>query len=146
MLRKLSERYPPRKTRVSRWKAPAVSHHVPERSFLIKGRNDGRTDVPDESDDAELEEQLRQIAARLDPVPQRLLEAAVDSYTWRTIDSDLPDFLFASLAADDAALVRGRGRAGLLPSEESALPTDVEAPGRGPARRITAQLAPPQRA
>src|SRR5258708_39306106 len=107
MLRKLSERYPPRKTRVSRWKAPAVSHHVPERSFLIKGRNDGRTDVPDESDDAELEEQLRQIAARLDPVPQRLLEAAVDSYTWRTIDSDLAELAFHSLADDDEALLPG---------------------------------------
>src|SRR5258708_12576964 len=109
----------------------------------IRGRNGGRTDVPGESDDKELMEQLRQIAARLDPVPQRLLEAAVASYTWRTIDSDLAELVFDSLADDDVALVRGPEHARLLSFEASGLTIDVEVTGTGPDRRITRQLPPP---
>ena len=102
--------------------------------------------MPGESDDKELMEQLRQIAARLDPVPQRLLEAAVASYTWRTIDSDLAELVFDSLADDDVALVRGPEHARLLSFEASGLTIDVEVTGTGPDRRIIGQLAPPQRA
>jgi hypothetical protein len=101
--------------------------------------------VPDESDDAELEEQLRRIAARFDPVPPQLLEAAVDSYTWRTVDSDLAELVFDSLA-DDVALVRGPEHARLLSFEASGLTIDVEVTGSGPDRRIIGQLAPPQQA
>jgi hypothetical protein len=110
---------------------------------MIRG-DDGRTDVLDETEDEELEEQLRQIAARLDPVPPPLLEAAMDSYTFRTIDSDLAELVFDSLADDQAALVRGRDDARLLSFEASGLTIDVQVTGSGPDRRIIGQLAPPQ--
>src|SRR5258708_35730200 len=112
----------------------------------IRGRNGGRTDVPGESDDKELIEQLRQTAALLDPVPQRLREAAVAYYTGRTTDSDLAELVFDSLADDDVALVRGPEHARLLSFEASGLTIDVEVTGTGPDRRIIGQLAPPQRA
>lgn len=101
--------------------------------------------MPDESDDAKLQEQLRQIAARFDPVPPRLLEAAVESYTWRTVDSDLAELVFDSLADDDVALIRGPEHARLLSFEASGLTIDVEVTGSGPDRGIVGQLAPPQR-
>jgi hypothetical protein len=102
--------------------------------------------VPDEPDDDELEEQLRELAARFDPVPPRLLDAAADSYTWRTVDSDLAELVFDSLADDHAALVRGREHARLLSFEAGALTIDLEIAGSGPDRRVIGQLAPPQRA
>jgi hypothetical protein len=102
--------------------------------------------VADELDDAELEDQLRQIAARFDPVPPQLLDAAVDSCTWRTVDSDLAELVFDSLADDHVALVRGREQARLLSFEASGLIIDLEVTGSGPDRTIIGQLAPPQRA
>jgi hypothetical protein len=102
--------------------------------------------VPDEPDDTKLEEQLRETAARLDPVPPRLLRAAVDSYTWRTVDSDLAELVFDSLADDHVTLVRGREHARLLSFEAGGLSIDVQVTGSGPDRRIVGQLAPPQRA
>ncbi len=101
--------------------------------------------MPDESDDAELKEQLREIAARFDPVPPRLLKAAVDSYTWRTADSELAELVFDSLADDNVALVRGPEQARLLSFQASGLTIDVEVTSSGPDRKIIGQLAPPQR-
>jgi hypothetical protein len=101
--------------------------------------------VPDEPDDAELNEQLREIAAQFDPVPPRLLRTAVDSYTWRTVDSDLAELVFDSLADDRVALVRGQEHARLLSFEASGLTIDVQVTGSGPDRKIIGQLAPPQR-
>ena len=102
--------------------------------------------MPDEPDDTELEEELREIAARLDPVPPRLLTAAVDSYTWRTVGSDLAELVFDSLADDHVALVRGQEHARLLSFESGGLTIDVQVSGGGPDRRIVGQLAPPRRA
>jgi hypothetical protein len=100
--------------------------------------------VPDEPDDTELEEQLREIIARLDPVPPRLLKAAVDCYTWRTVDSELAELVFDSLADDHVTLVRGREHARLLSFEAGGLTIDVQVTGSGPRRRIVGQLAPPR--
>lgn len=101
--------------------------------------------MPDEPDDAELEKQLREIAARFDPVPPRLRKAAVDSHTWRTVDSELAELVFDSLADDNAALVRGPEHARLLSFQASGLTIDVEVTSSGPDRKIIGQLAPPQR-
>ncbi len=99
----------------------------------------------DEPDDAVLEEQLRQIIERLDPVPERLLAAAKDCYTWRTVDSDLAELVFDSMAEDHGVLVRGADPPRLLSFEAHDLTVDIEVSGSGSARRIIGQLAPPQR-
>jgi hypothetical protein len=100
----------------------------------------------DEPDDAVLEEELRQIIEVLDPVPEHLLAAAKDCYTWRTVDSDLAELVFDSVAEDHGVLVRGADQARLLSFEATGLTVDVQVTGIGQARRIIGQLAPPQRA
>ena len=102
--------------------------------------------MPEQGNGDELEQQLRELAARFDPVPPRLLDAAVDSYTWRTVDSDLAELVFDSQAEDQAALVRGGEHARLVSFAAGDLVIDLEITGGGQDRRIIGQLAPPQRA
>jgi hypothetical protein len=102
----------------------------------------GRADVPDEADDAALEEQLRQLIERLDPVPDQLLAAAIASYTWRTFDSDVAELVFDSMAEENAALLRGE-QARLLSFSARGLDIEVQVSGGGSDRRIVGQLAPP---
>ena len=87
------------------------------RRLIPRRRTTRGTDVRDEPDDAVLEEQLRQIIERLDPVPERLLAAAKDCYTWRTVDSDLAELVFDSMAEDHGVLVRGADDPRLLSFE-----------------------------
>lgn len=101
----------------------------------------------DEPDDARLEEELRELAARLEPVPDRLVQAALDAYAWRTLDADLAELVFDSLAdRDEAALVRGQQQERLLSFRASGLTIEVEVTAAGPTRRLIGQLVPPQRA
>jgi hypothetical protein len=103
--------------------------------------------VDDEPDDARLEEELRELAARLEPVPDRLVQAALDAYAWRTIDAELAELAFDSLAdQDEAALVRGQQQERLLSFRARGLTIEVEVSAAGPARRLIGQLVPPQRA
>ena len=100
-----------------------------------------------ELDDTALEEELRGLAARLDPVPERLIEAAIDAYAWRTVDTELAELVFDSLAdREAAALVRGPQQERLLSFQASDLTIEVEVTAAGPARRLIGQLIPPQRA
>lgn len=106
-------------------------------------------DQPEDADRAELaelEQELREAAAHADPVPAGLLQAAVNSFGWRTIDTDLAELVFDSLAQDERALVRGPEQGRLLSFEAGGLTIDVELTQAGPARRLIGQLAPPQRA
>ncbi len=98
----------------------------------------------DEHDDAVLEGELRQIIERLDPVPERLLAAAKDCYTWRTVDTDLAELVFDSVAEHHGVLLRGADQARLLSFEAPDLTVDVQVTGIGQARRILGQVAPPQ--
>jgi len=56
--------------------------------------------VPDEPDDIEVEERLRELIEQLDPVPEQLLAAALGSYTWRTVDSELALLVLDSVEED----------------------------------------------
>jgi hypothetical protein len=97
--------------------------------------------------DARLEEELRELATRLDPVPDRLVQAAVDAYAWRTVDADLAELVFDSLAdQDEAALVRGHQQERLLSFRARGLTIEVEVTAEGSSRRLIGQLMPPQRA
>ncbi len=99
----------------------------------------------DEPDDTELEEELRLAAARFDPVPPGLILAAVDAFTWRTIDAELAELVFDSLIDhDDLAVVRGSPQDRMLSFQASGLTIEVEITGTGASRRLIGQLVPPQ--
>ncbi len=98
----------------------------------------------DEPDDAALEVQLRDITQRFDPVPDWLLAAAIDSYAWRTIDSDLAELVLDSGAEEARVLVRGGDQTRLLSFEATGMTIDVQVSASGTGRRIIGQLAPPR--
>jgi hypothetical protein len=103
--------------------------------------------VRDESDDTGLEQELRHLAAQIEPVPPQLLQAAVDAFTWRTIDADLAELVFDSLADQrETALVRGSQHDRLLSFRAGDLAIEVEVAAAGSARSLIGQLDPPQRA
>jgi len=103
--------------------------------------------VPDETDHAELEDELRRVVAQIDSVPPALLEAAIGAFAWRTIDADLAELVFDSLVDHDrASLVRGTGHGRMLSFRASTLTIDVEVTSQGNSRMLVGQLVPPQSA
>src|SRR5215472_18630087 len=105
-------------------------------------------DMRDERDerDEELTEELRRLAARLDPVPPELLRGAAAAFAWRDIDAELAELVFDSLIDNsEAALVRGSPDQRLVSFAGGGLTIDVEVSGTGAARTVMGQIAPPQR-
>jgi hypothetical protein len=103
--------------------------------------------VHDEPDDTELEEELRGVASRLDPVPDFLLQAAEAAFSWRTIDAELAELVFDSLTEQgETALVRGSQQDRLLSFQASGLAIELEVTAAGSARALIGQLVPPQQA
>jgi len=101
--------------------------------------------MPDEADD-ELTDELRRLAARLDPVPPELLDAAAGAFTWRDIDAELAELVFDSLLdTDEASLVRGAPERRLVSFAGGGLTIDVEVTSAGPERTVMGQIVPPQR-
>ena len=101
--------------------------------------------MSDEPDD-ELTDELRRLAARLDPVPPELLDAAAGAFTWRDIDAELAELVFDSLLdADEASLVRGVPERRLVSFTGGGLTIDVEVSSAGPERTVMGQIVPPQR-
>jgi hypothetical protein len=102
-------------------------------------------DSPEDAELAELEDQLRRAAARFDPVPPQVVLAAIDSLTWRTIDADLAELAFDSLAhREGQALVRGPEEVRLLTFEATGLTIDVRVTHTGPSPRLIGHLVPAQ--
>jgi len=96
--------------------------------------------------DEELTEELRRLAARLDPVPPELLRGAAAAFAWRDIDAELAELVFDSLIDNsEAALVRGSPDQRLVSFAGGGLTIDVEVSGTGAARTVMGQIAPPQR-
>jgi len=101
--------------------------------------------MPDEADD-ELTGELRRLAARLDPVPPELLDAAAGAFTWRDIDAELAELVFDSLLdTDEASLVRGAPERRLVSFTGGGLTIDVEVTSAGTERTVMGQIVPPQR-
>jgi hypothetical protein len=101
--------------------------------------------VDTEPEDTELEEELRQLAARMEPVPPRLIQAAIDSFTWRTIDADLAELVFDSVSdRHESALVRGSRQDRLLSFRAGEVTIELEVTVTGSTRGLTGQIAPPQ--
>ena len=97
--------------------------------------------------DARLLDALRAVAGAADPVPPAVVQAARDSFTWRTIDAELAELAYDSLL-DDAFLVGIRGDDGprSLTFEAADVVVEVEVIDAGDQRRLLGQLVPPRRA
>ncbi len=99
---------------------------------------------PGEELDA-LEAELRQTAARFEPVPPEFVDAAKAVFTWRDIDAELAELVFDSLLdADEATLVRGSADRRLVSFSGGGLTIDVEVTAAGQTRTVMGQIAPPQ--
>jgi hypothetical protein len=102
--------------------------------------------------DAELERELRLALDTFDPVPPRLVHTAIEALTWRTIDAELAQLAFDSLAMSEDATVRGTGAPRLLTFEGTALSIELEltsadaSPDAARARRVIGRLVPAQAA
>ncbi|MEU3829120.1 hypothetical protein GT045_38125 [Streptomyces sp. SID486] len=91
--------------------------------------------------DALLEEELREVAAVLDPVPAGLVQAALDAFALHDLDARLAELTFDSLV--DALPVRGAVDAPrMLTFRAGELSVDVEVTGDG----LIGQVLPPQSA
>ncbi|WP_329262611.1 hypothetical protein OG223_45775 [Streptomyces sp. NBC_01478] len=94
-----------------------------------------------EFDDGLLEEELRQAAAVLDPVPAELLQLAMDAYAFHDLDARLAELTFDSLV--DAIPIRGATDVPrMLTFTAGALSIDVEVTSEG----LMGQVMPPQAA
>jgi hypothetical protein len=100
---------------------------------------------PEGREDDALLEELRALAARLDPVPERVQEGARAAYTWRTIDAEL-----IALTSDSAleqereqALVRATTGPRVLVFESEQISIEMEVtPDSQQHLRIVGQLVP----
>lgn len=101
----------------------------------------------DEEYDNELEEELRRLAGRLEPVPPGLLRAAQDAFAWRDMDHELAELVSDSLLdSDEATLVRSSPERRLVSFRAREVSIDVEVTRTASGRRLLGQLIPPQRA
>ena len=57
-------------------------------------------------------EALARAVQAIEPVPADVVAAAKASFTWRTIDAELAELTFDSVADTDALVGRARGPAG----------------------------------
>ncbi|MER6806644.1 MULTISPECIES: hypothetical protein [Streptomyces] len=100
--------------------------------------NDGWPDGED-FDGALLEEELRQAAGVLDPMPPGLLQIAVDAYALHDLDARVAELTFDSLV--DAIPVRGATHAPrMLTFSAGEVTVDVEVTADG----LMGQVLPPQ--
>ncbi|MFJ8105816.1 hypothetical protein [Streptomyces sp. NPDC096132] len=95
----------------------------------------------EEFDHGRLEEELRQAAAILDPVPAELRRIAIEAYALHDLDARIAELTFDSLT--DAIPVRGAGDVPrMLTFHTGGLTVDVEVTEEG----LMGQLLPPQAA
>jgi hypothetical protein len=98
-----------------------------------------------EPPDERLIENLRRLARRADPVPERMLRAARSSYAWRTIDSELAELAYDSASHErPLAGVRGLGTPRILSFSALAcgLTIEIEATSAAESLDIAGQLVP----
>jgi hypothetical protein len=113
----------------------------------MSGDQEGRGREVDEQDVRGLEEELRRIVARDDPLPAELVQAATDAFAFRDLDAELAELVFDSLLdADPATLVRSSPGRRLVSFRTAGLTIDIEVTEVGPGRSVMGQIIPPQRA
>lgn len=99
------------------------------------------TDEAPSADDRRLLGELRAVFEEVDPVPQAVLTAARESFTWRTIDTELATLNEDTLIALESG-VRGDSRSRLLTFDAEHLTVVVEVTDIGARRRLLGQLVP----
>jgi hypothetical protein len=89
-------------------------------------------------------DELRGLVASVDPVPERLDEAARAAFPWRTVDAELAELMRDSAEAE-ALAVRSVGTGPRLLSFESPrVAIEAEVTALGPReRRLAGQIVPP---
>jgi hypothetical protein len=92
---------------------------------------------------SEREERLAELLRAADPVPDRVVEAARDSFGWRTLDTELAQLTADSLLV--GADVRGE-QPRLLSYQAGKRTIEVEVSELDGRLRILGQLVPPQQA
>lgn len=96
-----------------------------------------------DDDDGRLLAALGAMAGRLDPVPAAVVDAARDSFTWRTVDAELAELAYDSLLDDDRmAGVRSAEAPRALTFEGPELCVEVEVAEAGDRRRLLGQVVP----
>lgn len=95
-----------------------------------------------DTDDDELVDDLRRVAAALDPVPQHVIEAAEAALDWRTIDDELAELLHDSSAEPALAGVRAEASTRVLSFAGERVRVEVEVSGSGRDRTLVGQLVP----
>ncbi|WP_232660907.1 hypothetical protein [Pseudonocardia sp. TRM90224] len=93
------------------------------------------------ADDALLAELAEVLRPQLVPPPE-LVEAAKQSYTWRTVDAELARLTHDSLIDDGPVLARSSGQPRILTFEVSAVVIEVEVDTTPSGRRLLGQLVP----
>jgi hypothetical protein len=101
--------------------------------------------MSNEHDDQEMEEEIRSLAARFDPVPPELVQAATDAFSFRDLDAELAELVFDSLLdADQGTLVRSSPDRRLVSFRTAELTIDIEVTSAGPQRQVMGQIVPPR--
>lgn len=101
--------------------------------------------MDDEPEINRLEDELRELAARREPVPPELLSAAVAAYGWRDVDTELAELVYDSLLETaGAAPVRGSAGQRLVSFRAGEVAIDVEVAPSGTGLRVLGQIMPPQ--
>ena len=91
-------------------------------------------------------EELRRIAAAVDPMPEALVQAGRDSLTWLSVDAELAELLSDS-AVDDERLAGVRSVAGVRAVSFASTGTTIELDilDAGEERTLVGQLVPGRR-
>lgn len=95
------------------------------------------------SDDALLAELAILLRPRTE-VPREVVEAAKQSFTWRTVDAELAALTYDSLLDDEPAGVRAAAQPRILTFEADGLTIELELDAGPSGRRLMGQIVPPQ--
>lgn len=98
---------------------------------------------PDDTAGEDLLNELRMLAAAVDPVPPAAVAAARSAIAWRTMDAELAELVADTSVEPQLAGVRGAAAPALLTFEAPGLAVEVEVTEEGRSRRFLGQLVPP---
>jgi hypothetical protein len=93
-----------------------------------------------------MEDELRSLFARLDPVPALVSDGARAAFTWRTIDAELAELMRDSAEQEAGELALRSATVGprLLSFESPRVAIEAEVAVTGPrTRRLVGQIIPP---
>jgi hypothetical protein len=99
---------------------------------------------PPSGPDERLLDELREVLGRDAAPPSSVVEAAKESYTWRTVDAELAELTHDSLVDQTAVRTRGAPDRRALTFEARDLIIEVEVSVSGRERRLLGQLVPAQ--